>query len=102
MRIQLKPQKLIPLAQTQLEFENQATDFLLENGFEVTVDTLRQVGEYISHLPGDRDTFNPRDMAIHIRRRTAQKWAYFLVNPEKDPRNAKQTEKIEDNLGSKT
>lgn len=86
----LKKRRLAPLAQTQKDFENQAVDFLLEYGFDVTPDTLRQVGEYISHLPGDRDTVDLEDMAVHIRRRTAQKWAFFLVNPanKDNPKNA--------------
>ena|SRR5271165_6561735 len=92
MRLRLKPRRLVPLAQTQPEFEDQAVNFLLANGFEVTPDTLRQVGEYISHLPGDQDTFDPQDMAVHIRRRTAQKFAYYMVNPEKDPKNVKAEE----------
>lgn len=78
--------KRTPLAQTQSEFEQQAVDFLQDNGIDVAPGTLALFAAAIQHGDQAEDTFEPKKVAKAIRKAIATRLAFYLIHPEKKPK----------------
>lgn len=81
----------VKLAQTQPEFDAQATAFLEENDIEVSADTLALFGAAIQHSDQSVDTFVPSEVAAKIRKAIASRLAFYLIHPDKRPKPAEET-----------
>lgn len=81
----LKP-KRIKLAQSMPEFEEQALNFLQDNGFPVDPDHLAMYGAFVSHSDQMEDSIDPVELAKAIRKSRANQLAFYLIHPDKKPK----------------
>lgn len=74
------------LAQTQEEFDKQASDFLIEYGFPNNQDYLAMYGSYVQMISPDQDSYNPDLLAKSIRKAVANELAFYLIKPDRRPK----------------
>lgn len=84
--------KRVKLAQSMGDFEAQAVDFLQDNGFPITPEFLKLYGTLIQHSSENDDTFSPSELAKKIRKLRANEFAFYLVHPERKPKDDKEEE----------
>lgn len=80
-----KPRKT-KLAQNQSDFDAQAKAFLTASNIEVTPDTLALFAAAIQQSDQGEDSFEPKSTAKRIRKAIATRLAYYLIHPDKRPK----------------
>lgn len=81
-----KKPKLIKIAQTAEGFEEQATAFLVTQGFPVDQDGKKLFAAFIQHLPQDNDSFDPDLLGRMMRKARANELAFYMMHPDKAPK----------------
>ena len=90
--------KLVKLAQTQEEFDAQASKYLLKEGFEDTQEYHQLYGAFLQHMDATTDSFDPKAMARMIRKQRANQFAFYLMYPDKRPKPTEKT--VNDTTGT--
>lgn len=83
-------QRKVKLPQSQAEFDLLIEAFLVSNGFPNNRAYQNAVASMIQHLPNDQDYFYPKTMAAQMRRAKAGELAFYLIYPDKRPKEASE------------
>lgn len=86
----LRKPKLIKIAQTAEEFDQQATSFLSSQGFPVDSDGKKLFAAFIQHLPQDNDSFDPDLLGRMMRKARANELAFYVMHPDKAPKKEQE------------
>lgn len=82
----LKRNKTIKLAQTLSGLHLQAEQFLEEAGFDVTDDNKKLFAAFVQHCPPDQDSIDPDLVARMMRKAKANELAFYIMHPDKAPK----------------
>lgn len=92
--------KRVKLAQSYEEMRDQAISLFEKHGMMSSEQNLALFGAYIQHsVPGNQDWYDPTDAIASIRKAHATRAAFYLIHPEKLPKNddsEEQTDKGSD------
>lgn len=89
-----KRNKPIKLAQTLEGLHIQAEDFLESNGFPVTDANKKLFAAFIQHCPQDQDSVDPGLVARMMRKAKANELAFYIMHPDKAPKDDDESETI--------
>lgn len=83
------------LATSYEELKAQAEVFLVNNGFPLDDLHIRLFAQHVQAIPQEYDFFEPKRVAMSMRKAKANEAAFYVLYPERLPKEPNETEQQE-------